>query len=209
MERTTIERAKELFGKNFIGEEELVPMLNFFSKDSLKEIPAIEHSSEILSDYASKGYILILGISSLGGNKLNIRRFRELFGVNPEQRVPCFYNQDWYLNETFIDENLEDRWYLIKKDIIECTRTVSPEELITKSLNFPSAILGVYTFFSFYFARKELLWFHDFIWCSDVDHNGDRIYIGKYNDIDGINKDGFSIHRHLALRDCYGAVNFF
>lgn len=53
----------------------------------------------------------------------------------------------------------------------------------------------------------EKLWYHDFVWCSDVDHNGDRIYVGKYNDIDGVNKDGFSIHRHLALRLCYGCID--
>ena len=59
-----------------------------------------------------------------------------------------------------------------------------------------------------YFARKEYLWWHDFVWCSDVDHNGDRIYVGKYHDIDGVNKNGFSIHRHLALRPCYGSVDY-
>jgi hypothetical protein len=30
--------------------------------------------------------------------------------------------------------------------------------------------------------------------------------VGKCHDVDGINKNGFSIHRHLALRKCYGAV---
>lgn len=61
-------------------------------------------------------------------------------------------------------------------------------------------------FFAYYHVRKELLWYHDFIWCHDIDHNGDRIYIGKYHDVDGVNKNGFSIHRHLALRNCYAAI---
>ena len=64
-----------------------------------------------------------------------------------------------------------------------------------------------YTFFVFYLCRHEKIWNHDFIWCSDRDHNGDRIYVGKYHDIDGVNKNGFSIHRHLALRPCYGAIS--
>lgn len=52
-----------------------------------------------------------------------------------------------------------------------------------------------------------MLWKHDFVWCSDMDHNGDRIYVGKYHDISGVNKNGFSIHRHLALRECYASIN--
>lgn len=48
-----------------------------------------------------------------------------------------------------------------------------------------------------------MLWYHDFVWCEDLDHNGDRIYVAKYHDVDVINKNGFRIHRHLALRPCY------
>ena len=84
-----------------------------------------------------------------------------------------------------------------------CSSTL---ELLNENINFPTAILCVYTFFAYYYARKELLWHHDFVWCSDTDHNGDRIYVGKYHDVDEVNKNGFSIHRHLALRNCYGAI---
>ena len=51
-----------------------------------------------------------------------------------------------------------------------------------------------------------MLWRHDFIWCDDSDHNGDRIYTGRYIDPNGINKNGFNIHRHLSIRPCYGAA---
>lgn len=40
-------------------------------------------------------------------------------------------------------------------------------------------------FFAYCFANEEYLWFHDFVWTQDVDHNDDRIYVGKYHDIDG------------------------
>ena len=110
------------------------------------------------------------------------------------------------MNEKFIHDTLDLRWYLLKKDAIESSRAVQPSELLKERINFPRAILCVYTFFFFYYVRKELLWYHDFIWCHDIDHNGDRIYIGKYHDVDGVNKNGFSIHRHLALRNCYAAI---
>lgn len=57
------------------------------------------------------------------------------------------------------------------------------------------------------FSHDQYLLYHDFVWCVDVDHNGDRIYVGKYHDIDGINKNVFSIHRHLALRQCYASTD--
>ena len=132
---------------------------------------------------------------------------REVFGINPDVSEPCLYNQDWYMHEDFMDTLLNNQWYLIKKDVLEESRAVMPIDLMNHGINFPSAILCGYTFFAYYFANNELLWNHDFLWCQDVDHNGDRIYVGKYNDIDGINKNGFSIHRYLSLRSCYTSVN--
>ena len=109
--------------------------------------------------------------------------------------------------EDFVRKTLESRWYLLKKDVLEGSRAVMPNNLLQQNIYFPSAILCVYSFFSYYLSYGKYLWYHDFVWCSDLDHNGDRIYVGKYHDIDGVNKNGFSIHRHLALRKCYAAID--
>ena len=185
MERIAIGQAKELFGSHFIGWDELKPLLEKLglSLSSIR-IPDIHYT-------------------------LSIANFRNCFGVNPDISEPCFYNQDWYMNEKFIHDTLELRWYLLKKDAIEDSRAVQPTELLKEHISFPSAILCVYTFFAYYYAQKGLLWYHDFIWCSDTDHNGDRIYVGKYHDVDGVNKNGFSIHRHLALRNCYASITLY
>ena len=206
MERTTIEQAKLLFGSNFIGSDELKPLFERmgFLFSSI-QMPEIQYSLDDLKKY-SKDYILILGISELEGTKLSIANFRECFGMNSAISEPCFYNQDWYMNEEFIHDSLQLRWYLLRKNVIESSRAVQPTELLKEHINFPTAILSVYTFFAYYYAKKEILWHHDFIWCNDTDHNGDRIYVGKYHDVDGVNKNGFSIHRHLALRKCYAAI---
>ena len=198
MERTELTRIKQLFGNNLLGPDEL--------NISLEEVPPVTFSWEEL-DKRSKEYLLVLGQSEMGGMPVTIRNLRERFGIDPSVREPCFYNQDWYLNESFIDKKLENRWYLLKKDVFETSRAVMPQELLEKEITFPSAILCAYTFFAYYLHYNKPLWYHDFIWCSDVDHNGDRIYVGKYHDIDGVNKNGFSIHRHLALRPCYAAVD--
>lgn len=200
--------AKVLFGKNYLGKEDLKYFFNALGYGSLEiKEPPIQFCDADLQRAAADGYILIYGIANIDGHNITMRYLRDKFGVNPDVSEPCLYNQDWYMKEDFMDLTLEDRWYLIKKDVFEESRAVMPGDLTQQGLNFPPAILCGYTFFAYYFARNEYLWWHDFVWCCDTDHNGDRIYVGKYHDIDGVNKNGFSIHRHLALRPCYGSVN--
>ena len=202
------EAVKNLFGKNFIGRDELMFFFKAlgFGEVEIQESP-IQYSDADLQKAANKDYILIYGVENVNGQDITLRLLREKFGVNPDASEPCMYNQDWYMKEDFMDLALYDRWYLIKKDVFEESRAVMPGDLTQQGMVFPPAILCGYTFFAYYFARNEYLWWHDFVWCSDTDHNGDRIYVGKYHDIDGVNKNGFSIHRHLALRPCYGSVN--
>ena len=202
------EQIRQIFGVNFIGKEELNPFFKAlgFGEIDLQEKP-IQYSDADLQKAASEGYILIYGVGSINGQFITLKLLREKFGVNPDVSEPCLYNQDWYMKEDFMDLKLENRWYLIKKDVYEESRAVMPGDLTQQGLVFPPAILCGYSFFAYYFAHNEYLWWHDFVWCCDTDHNGDRIYVGKYHDIDGVNKNGFSIHRHLALRPCYGSLN--
>ena len=205
MERESV---KKLFGTNFIGKEELKPFFKAlgFGELEILETP-IQYGDAALQKAANEGYILIYGVGGINGKNITLKFLREKFGVNPDDSEPCLYNQDWYMKEGFMNLMLEDRWYLIKKDVFEESRAVMPGDLTQQGLVFPPAILCGYTFFAYYYAHNEFLWWHDFVWCCDTDHNGDRIYVGKYHDIDGVNKNGFSIHRHLALRPCYGSVN--
>ncbi len=206
MERAELQKIKELYGNNFIGPEELKPFLIILGGNNIEiPIPNIDYSLDILKKY-SKDYILILGTSNINGSPLTIEYLRSSFGIESNIHKPCFYNQDWYLKEDFINRTLASQWYLLRKEPLNETRAKQPEEILKRKIKFPSAVLCTYTFFAYYFLNKEYLWYHDFIWCEDKDHNGDRIYVGKYNDIDGINKNGFSIHRHLALRKCYSAI---
>lgn len=207
MERVTIEKAKKIFGTNFVGLSELKPLLRRMglSYDNI-QIPQIEYSYSELQKY-SNDYILVLGLPELANVKLSIQTFRNNFGVDPAKSEPCFYNQDWYLNEEFIHRTLKLQWYLLRKNVLEESRGVQPSELLKQNITFPSAILCVYAFWAYYYAYHVMLWYHDFIWCEDTDHNGDRIYVGKYHDIAGVNKNGFSIHRHLSLRECYASIN--
>ena len=206
MEREELDRLRQLFGQNLIGPDELQPLIERLGWGVDVTVPDMNYTKEQLED-SSNDYLLVMGVPAIGGRAVTIRHLREAFGIDPEQGEPCFYNQDWYMHEDFIDRPLESRWYLLRKQVVEESRAVMPDQLIAANYVFPSAVLCAFAFFACWLCYGEKLWWHDFVWCCDTDHNGDRIYVGKYHDVDGVNKNGFSVHRHLALRQCYATVN--
>lgn len=212
---TDITKAKKIMDKNFIGPLELARIstrLGIANPLKMKlTIPKINFNEERLKKIR-KDYILILGLPrNSEGRDLTLNVLRNFFGLDPKKSEPCFYNQDWYLKEKFAAKaHLKFGWYLIGKKLAPQTRGQEPAEIageLAAGTSLPLAILTAYTFFAYYFLnRGEMLWKHDFIWCSDRDNNGDRIYTGRYLDPKKINKNGFNVHRHLAIRSCYGAV---
>jgi len=210
-----LEQVKAIMGKNFIGPQELENIgeaLGIQKPLTLSSfLPAIKYPSELLQA-VKNNFILILGLPTDKQNKpLTLNQMRKHLGVDPNKSEPCFYNQDWYLKEDFAAKKTMDlNWYLIKKEVREDTRGKNPDEIpsllqINNEI-LPSALLTAFAFFAYYFLNREILWKHDFIWCSDTDHNGDLIYTGRYLDPTKTNKNGFNIHRHLKIRSCYGAA---
>ena len=187
-------------GGNMLGTVESLPLLSRLSVTGISE-PEVPYSVPTLEKVVQT-HLLILG------QGVTIRRIRDVFGCDPDVSEPCFYNQDWYLEQKFMDEPLAPSWFLLQKKVPEITRAAPPVAILKNGIRLPSAVQCAYAFFAYYLATGgRKLWEYDFVWCSDADHNGDRIYVGKYTDIDGVNKSGFSIHRHLSLRPCYGAVS--
>ena len=209
------EKLKELLGKNFIGPNEIERIhkkMNVLSPLLLKEeIPVMPYSIDVLNKY-KRTHVLFLGIPYQSNHKnISINSMRSFFGIDPEKNEPCFYNQDWYVKENFANETFTLRWYFIKKELINETRGLdikSIGKMPEINENFPSAVLIAFFFFLFYFhTNHEILFKHDYVWNSDLDANGDRIYVGKYADPLGINKNGFEIHRHLSIKLNYGSLN--
>jgi len=199
-----------MFGMNFIGVDEINSIRKFLNVALIKIDPALNFPDSLLKKCAHD-HILILGVSAhKSGEKLTINSLRKSFGWDPSKKEPCFYNQDWYINHRFASRTLEDNWYLLKREVSDDSRGLSPDELnirLGKKQNFPSAILTAYTFLASYLVNKEILWKNDFIWCQDTDDNGDVIYTGRYIDPTAKNKNGFNIHRHLKIRSNYGAIS--
>lgn len=207
----TPDQAQRIMGKNFIGIAELNHISARFGLSIPAKAPAVSFNAVTLKKLA-KNYLLILGVpKDVNGRWLTLNELRNKFGVDPVAAEPCFYNQDWYLKESFArTTHLQPKWYLVQKNILAPTRGQDPA-ILARSLSrreqFPTAILTAYTFFVYYFLTNgKKLWEHDFLWCRDVDHHGDRIYTGRYVDPTGTNKNGFNIHRHLSIRKCYGAI---
>lgn len=203
--------AKKIMGKNFIGPEELSSLSEEINILPVRTAPPVPYDAKTLKK-VSRDFVLVLGVSKTAlGSPLTLNALRDCFGLDPAKGEPCFYNQDWYVREKFADKTtLKKQWYLIRKHVTQESRGVRPdviEQKLKKDEEFPTAILTAFTFFAYYLLNKKaLLWKHDFIWCSDKDSNGDRIYTGRYADPKKMNKNGFNIHRHLSIRPNYGAT---
>ena len=194
-------KAKLLFKNNIIGPDEFDKFPSDFQVKIGKNYDSINLEIKNI-DYSK--YILVFGPNQFtSGDFVNIKNI-SIFGTKLKPNWINFYNQDWYFNEEFCQEGLENKWYLIKKDVIKESRGSVPSEKFINSL--PKAILCTFLFFSWWLKTKEILWENDFIWCSDFDSHGDQIYVGKYNDMDNPRRSGFSIHRHLSIRNNYGCI---
>lgn len=212
MERTaSITRAKEIMGKNFIGPDELFSIKDQLgiSFQNVHNIPTIPFPEDFLISLKDSA-VLILAVPFYKDNSpLTILKLRKHFGWDPSISEPCFYNQDWYLKEPLANASPPKlNWYLLSKNLLEKSRGKAPdiiERIIPDKQKIPTAFLCSFVFFSYYIhTRGEILWKNDYLWCSDTDHYGDQIFVGRYIDPTGVNKKGFSIHRHLSIKACYG-----
>ena len=174
------------------------------------EAPPIPFSDETLRSHADTHFLVFAPATYVDGTPITLNSLRERFGTDPAVSEPCMYNQDWYLNEEFASKTaLDGKWHLIRKNVLDDARAKRPEDIeaALAGEGFPSAVTTAFAFFAWWFATGgEKLWRNDFVWCADRDHNGDRIYVGRYIDPTGINKNGFNIHRHLSLRPEFSAT---
>jgi hypothetical protein len=212
MEREeTFKEVKELFGSSFLGPGEINKVSEKLKIKSPDSVPSIPFDIAFLRERKDTHY-LFLGIPTHSdGTPVTILSLRTIFGTDPSAGEPCFYNQDWYVKEKFANQSFHPGWYLFSKTLLDSTRGRAVNEILALPEiqgNLPSAVLSTYFFFLSYLVYKQPVIKHDYIWNSDLDSKGDRIYVGKYIDPAGINKNGWEIHRHLSLKQNYGALSF-
>ena len=199
-----IEEIKGMFGKSFIGTTELSKINNSFTIQIPERIPEISFEKSSLEAKKNTHLLLFCPSHFSDGTPITIKTIREK--IEKLAGKPCFYNQDWYLNEQFINKPLEIKWLLVSKSILDESRAM-PADKVVSTYRLNSAVELTFAFFANYFVNDgEKLWNNDYVWCSDVDDKGDQIYVGRYTDASGLNADGFEIHRHLRIKQNYGVV---
>jgi hypothetical protein len=202
---------RALFGERYLGPDAWAPYAERLRIKVPAQIPAPHWSNEILEQRAS-GHVLVFAPSQHeDGTAITLNSLRAVLGLDPTVSEPCFYNQDWYLKEDFAAcQALEPGWHLFPASILKMANAKSPlevQKLLEPGEQFSLAVNYTFAFFLFWLSTGgKLLWGDNFIWCRDRDHNGDWIYVGRYVDPAGINKNGFEIHRHLSLRDFHTAA---
>jgi len=120
-----LESAKKIFKNNFIGPDELQLISNRINFRLPKKIPDIMFNIDNINP---EDYILILGCNQLVDmTTLNTKKLIDIFGFKYEAKNVCFYNQDWYFGEDFLNQSLSNKWYLIQKKIQDETRGEIPK----------------------------------------------------------------------------------
>lgn len=193
-----------------LGPDELVQLPEPFAFRELSA-PLVPFSEDTLKKCADSHLLVFTPVAFPDGTQTTVNALRECFGMDPVATEPCFYNQDWYLKEDFAAKAASDgKWHLLPLRVLEDARAKRPEEIeaaLGGEESFPTAVTCAFAFFAYWLhTGGEALWKHDFLWCSDRDHNGDRIYVGRYEDKTGVNKNGFNIHRYLTLSPAYSVA---
>lgn len=196
--------AKEILKSNFIGTEELSRIRCAFSVFIPQEVPMIPFTEKDLLSVKDTHLLLLCSSKFADGTDVTIQSIKEkIYSLGDR---PHFYNQDWYLKEKFITKPLETKWLLVSKNVLDESRAMPAEKIVSR-YHLHSAVELTYAFFTNFFVNGgEKLWNNDYVWCSDVDDKGDQIYVGRYTDTSGLNADGFEIHRHLKIKNNYGVV---
>lgn len=199
-----ISKAKRILGKNLIGPQELSGISNPFSPRLPEAVPEIPFSEKEIEEKHGSHILVLCPREFRDGTDITIATIRKKIALCG--RNPRFYNQDWYLRESFIHVSLEEKWLLASKKLLDESRAM-PVDKVVSAYKLNSAVELTFAFFANYFVNDgEKLWNNDYIWCSDTDNNGDQIYVGRYTDLSGLNADGFEIHRHLKIKNNYGVI---
>lgn len=174
------------------------------------EAPPVPWDGNALARYAATHVLVFTPRTYADATPVTLISLRDRFGIDPSHAEPCFYNQDWYLKEAFATiTSLDGQWHLLPREVRDDFRAKAPDtiELSLAGERFPTAVTAGFAFFACWLhTRGQRLWEHDFLWCSDRDHNGDRIYVGRYEDPDGVNRNGFNVHRHLSVSASFSAA---
>ena len=176
---TSQKRAREIMGRNMFGIEEAIAHFGINPTRqqllALSEIPFTEAVLETCKDTHILVAIFPLSILEIKGRAKSAERL--------------FYDQDWYNKQAFAKERGEVEWRLIRKTPVEHSTSKTWDEqqaLLSNEDETPKARVMVYAIIGHFLATGERLFEKIYLRCSDVDSDGNRVDVGRF-DSDGLN----------------------
>ena len=184
------QKARQIMGDRFIGVREVAEHLGIIlDNDQLKRVAYIPFKEDTLQK-CKDTHLLFLGVSwNAYGQGLTINKLREMFpkGGNPRFVLYKGDNASWFDLEDFaLLITPEIRWYLIRTDILEESRSKGFNEqmrLLQNNEYLENAVVYVYAKILYYLARGIVIFRNTWTRCSDLrDRGPNHISIGSYGD---------------------------
>ena len=179
---TSQKLAREIMGQKMFGVEEAIKFFGVSpSKQQLAYLAEVPWTEEVLRSVKDTHLLVAVFQMSI----LDIRGHVEGKGL--------FYSQDWYNKQSFAKDRGEVGWQLVRKEPVKDSTSKTWEEqqaLLSKDEETPKAQVMVYSVIGHYLATGEKLFPSIYVRCSDLDSDGDRVYVGRF-DSDGLRVDGY------------------
>lgn len=168
------QRAREIMGGRFLGVREVAEHLGVtLQDDELKKIEVVPFK-EVTLQKAKDAYLLFLGIIYEHGQELTINHLREMFPRGGEPRFDLYAEDkgSWFDLEIFARSTTPElKWYLIKTDILEESRSKGFDkqiQLLQTNEYLENAVVYVYAKILFFLARGISIFQNTFTRCDDV-----------------------------------------
>lgn len=166
--------ARAILGPNYIGVDKSIEYLKVTpSKADLKVLEEVPFSDAVLE--ACKDTHVLVAVLPMS-----------VMGLW-ERTKHLFYAKDdaWYRNQAFAKDKGQAGWHLVRKDIVPNTTSKTWQEqqaLLGKDDETPTARVLIYTVILTFLATGLKLLPNIYARVSDVASDGDRVYVGDFDD---------------------------
>lgn len=168
--------ARAIMGQNYLGVDQSIQHLKASPSKAdlrtLEDVPFAENVLEACKD--THVLVAVLPMSVMG------------LWERTKQTKHLFYSKDdpWYKSQAFAKEKGQAGWHLVRKDIVPNSTSKTWQEqqsLLGKDDENPTARVLVYTVILTFLATGVKLLPNIYARVSDVDSDGNRVYVGYFD----------------------------
>ena len=170
--RTTPEEAAAIMGSNFIGIEAMSRHLGVkLSPKSKKLFDKVPFSAEVLQSKADTHVLVACGALSL-------------MDVWHQTYLLYAKSDPWYKGLRFATTKIKAGWQLVRKNPVPASTSKTWDEqsaLLGADDQVPNASVLAQAILLTYLETKERLFETIYVRCSDVDSDGSRVHLGRFD----------------------------